>query len=605
MRPLRIGTVFQSFNSTTDPDQGPPRLSLLRSSIINHGLDGFIVPRTDCHQGEYVASRDERLSWLTGFTGSAGFACVLKDKAGIFVDSRYRLQVQHQVASVFTPVDWPEIQLHDWLQLNITSKAIIGFDPWLHTVAEIETLEADLVDSNISLRPCQNLIDTIWTDRSPALRVEVWEHPLKYNGESSISKINKIAVEIVSLGGDLAIFTLPDSICWLLNIRGADVTRTPIVHCFAALSSKGEVTVFGDREKLKILNPNPKVKLLGWDDFESFLTNSIGKVVVDRKSLPIAALRALEKGPSEPLFKNADLCSLPKACKNKTEIEGARKAHTRDGAAMVSFLAWFETADHSKLDEIEVVKSLETFRTKTNLLHDISFDTISGSGPNAAIVHYRVTHETNRKLDTNSVLLIDSGAQYFDGTTDVTRTLPLGRPNLKMRQTFTRVLQGMIAVSQIRFPKGITGRELDPLARAPLWIAGQDFDHGTGHGVGSFLSVHEGPQRISRMTDVELREGMIISNEPGYYDAGNFGIRIENLLVIQAAPMLPDSDLRDMWEFETLTYVPINKKMIEISILTAQEILWLNSYHNTVLAKLTPFIDLSTKEWLVKATSPI
>ena len=597
--------MFQSFNSITNADQGPPRLSQLRSLIANQGLDGFIVPRADCHQGEYVAARDERLSWLTGFTGSAGFACVLNNKAGIFVDSRYRLQVQHQVASVFTPVNWPETQLHDWLQLNITSRAVIGFDPWLHTVAEIEALEANLLDSNIRLRPCQNLIDTIWTDRPPAAKVKAWEHPLKYNGESSISKINKIIIKIESLGGDLAIFTLPDSICWLLNIRGADVTRTPIVHCFAALSSKGEVTVFGDQKKLKILNLNPKVKLLGWDDFEEFLTNSIGKVVVDRKSLPIAALRALEKGSSKTLFKNADICSLPKACKNKTEIEGARKAHTRDGAAMVSFLAWFETADHSKLDEIEVVKTLESFRAKTNLLHDISFETISGSGPNAAIVHYRVTHETNRKLEANSVLLIDSGAQYFDGTTDVTRTLPVGRPNLKIRQTFTRVLQGMIAVSQIRFPKGITGRELDPLARAPLWMAGQDYDHGTGHGVGSFLSVHEGPQRISQMTDVELREGMIISNEPGYYNAENFGIRIENLLVVQPAPMLPNSDPRDMWEFETLTYVPINKKLIEINLLTSQEILWLNSYHNMVLVNLTPLIDLPTKEWLVKATSPI
>jgi Xaa-Pro aminopeptidase len=597
--------VLQSFNSITNPEQGPPRLSLLRSKIIGHGLDGFLVPRTDCHQGEYVAAHDERLSWLTGFTGSAGFACILNDKAGLFVDSRYRLQVQHQVASMFTPVNWPEIQLHDWLQLNIKTKAIIGFDPWLHTVAEIEVLEADLVDSNIKLRSCQNLIDTIWTDRPPASNVKAWDHPLKYNGEDSISKINKIAIKIKSLGGDLAIFTLPDSICWLLNIRGADVTRTPIVHCFAALSSKGEVTVFGDQKKLKILNSHNNVKLLGWNDFEGFLSNSIGKVVVDRKSLPVAALRALEKGVSETLFKNADLCSLPKACKNKTEIEGARKAHIRDGAAMVSFLAWFETADHSKLDEIKVVKTLESFRKKTNLLHDISFDTISGSGPNAAIVHYKVTHETNRKLDSNSLLLIDSGAQYFDGTTDVTRTLPLGCPNLKMRQTFTRVLQGMIAVSQIRFPKGITGRELDPLARAPLWMAGQDYDHGTGHGVGNFLSVHEGPQRISRMTDVELRQGMIISNEPGYYDAENFGIRIENLLVVQPAPMLPNSDPRDMWEFETLTYVPINKKLIEINLLTAQEILWLNSYHNKILMKLAPLIDLPTKEWLVKATSPI
>ena len=597
--------MFQNFNSITHPDQGPPRLAKLRSWIVDQGLNGFIIPRSDCHQGEYVAACDERLSWLTGFTGSAGFACVLHDKAGVFADSRYRLQVQDQVASTFSLVNWPEVKLDGWLKSNLTSKAIIGFDPWLHTVDQIETLETSLVDTNISLQPCQNAIDAIWTERPLPPEVLAWEHPLKFSGESSITKINKIASLIAGLGADLGVITLPDSICWLLNIRGADVARTPIVHCFAALSSNGKVTVFGDQKKLKILNLNSAVTLLGWGDFETYLAKFIGKIVVDTKSLPKAALYALEKGSSDILFKNTDLCAIEKACKNKIEINGAREAHIRDGAAMVSFLAWFDAADHSKLDEIQVVKSLESFRAESNLLHDISFDTISGSGPNGAIVHYRVTHETNRKLDSNSLLLIDSGAQYWDGTTDVTRTVPLGNPSLEMRQAFTRVLQGMIAISQIRFPKGLTGRDLDPLARAPLWMAGQDYDHGTGHGVGSFLSVHEGPQRISRMTDVDLREGMIISNEPGYYRKGRFGIRIENLLVVKQAPTMSNGDPRDMWSFETLTFVPINKKLIEIRMLTEPETLWLKSYHHTVRTKLAPYINSVTKDWLIKATSEI
>ena len=597
--------MSQNFNSIASPEQGPPRLKLLRKWLETQKLDGFIVPRADCHQGENVAAYDERLSWLTGFTGSAGFACVLNSIAAVFVDSRYRLQVLDQVASAFTPVNWPETQLPEWLKTHLSPNSVVGYDPWLHTVDQINNLKAALVSSNISLKSCENGIDTLWTDRPSTSKEPAWEHPLKFSGEDSKSKVNKISYKIEKMSADAAIFTLPDSICWLLNLRGADVAHTPIVHCFAIVTKKGHITVFGDKSKLGILVHNPKVTLSNWNDFEEYLTNFTGKIIIDTNSLPQAAMDFLLQGAGEVIPKDEDLCNILKACKNSVEIEGSRQAHLRDGAAMVSFLAWFEQADLSELDEIEVVKVLENYRKNTEFFYDISFDTISGSGPNGAINHYRVTHETNRQLDSDSLLLIDSGAQYFDGTTDVTRTLPLGQPSLEMKQAFTRVLQGMIAISRVRFPRGLTGRDIDPLARMSLWAVGQDYDHGTGHGVGSFLSVHEGPQRISRLTDVVLQEGMILSNEPGYYKPDSFGIRIENLVVVKPAPELINGDLRDMWSFETLTMVPINKTMIEINLLTKEEIIWINSYHKTVETRLNPLLDTATQKWLGNATSPI
>ena len=380
--------------------------------------------------------------------------------------------------------------------------------------------------------------------------------------------------------------------------------RTPIVQGFAILSSSGAIALFGDPAKFDSLEFSENVTLMGWDAFEAYLSNFKDRMLIDPASLPQAALQALEQGAVK-ILRGTDPCALSKACKNTTELNGSRAAHLRDGAAMVNFMAWFDGADPSNLSEIDIVRKLEGFRAATNVLHDISFDTISGSGPHGAVVHYRVTHETNRKLDSDSLLLVDSGGQYHDGTTDITRTLPLGTPSLEMRQAFTRVLQGMIAISQVRFPKGLTGRDLDSLARAPLWAAGQDYDHGTGHGVGSFLSVHEGPQRLSRATDVPLKVGMILSNEPGYYRAGAFGVRIENLIVVQPAPNLPKGDDRAMLEFETITLAPIDLRLIEASLLTVREKDWLNAYHQQVHAKLTQLLDATTAQWLANATAAI
>ena len=572
--------------------------------MAEQGLNGFLVPRADRHQGEYVASCDERLSWLTGFTGSAGFACVLTDSAGIFVDGRYRLQVLDQVTEEFTPVHWPETQLQDWLKSTAKNGSIIGFDPWLHTVDQIETVRQALNDTNIILRACSNGIDAIWDNRPNYPQMAAWLHPENLSGEASANKVLRISAKISELGANASVITLPDSLCWLLNIRGCDVPRTPIIQCFAVITSKGNITLFSDPLKFLKANLNLNVNLLGWDNFIPYLHSLKGKILIDPFSMPHAAIKALEMGKSKTI-RSTDPCALPKACKNKVELAGTRTAHLRDGAAMVEFLAWFDTADKTSLTEIDIVKKLEGFRLATNLLHDISFDTISGSGPHGAIVHYRVTRETNRKLDTDSLLLVDSGAQYHDGTTDITRTLPLGNPSHEMRQAFTRVLQGMIALSKVRFPKGLTGRDLDALARVPLWAAGQDYDHGTGHGIGSFLSVHEGPQRISRATDVVLEPGMILSNEPGYYRTGAFGIRTENLIVVQPAPDLPSGDDRTMLEFETITFAPIDLRLVDATMLTQTDKNWLNTYHQAVYSKLSPLLDVQIIKWLAQATAAI
>jgi Xaa-Pro aminopeptidase len=596
--------MFQTFDSPTTPEQGPPRLANLRGWMAQQELNGFIVPRADRHQGEYVASCDERLSWLTGFTGSAGFACILEATAGIFIDGRYRLQVCEQVAEDFTPVHWPETSLHEWLAENAAPGAVIGFDPWLHTVEQIETLRTGLEGSGISLVASSNGIDAIWTDRPDPPNAPAWAHPPHLCGDSAEEKTRRLGAAIAAQSAQTAVITLPDSLCWLLNLRGSDVPRTPIVHCFGLLSDNGALTLFGDEAKFADLTLPDTVTLAPWDAFSRHLKDLTGTVLIEPASLPQAAFDALTSGPAK-ILRGLDPCRLPKARKTRTELDGCRAAHLRDGAAMVRFLAWFDGADTSHLTEIDIVTQLENCRAATNLLHDISFDTISGSGPHGAVVHYRVTEKSDRPLDADSLLLVDSGAQYQDGTTDITRTLPIGSPSLEMRQAFTRVLKGMIAISQLRFPKGLAGRDIDAIARAPLWAAGQDYDHGTGHGVGSFLSVHEGPQRLSRAGNVPLQRGMILSNEPGYYRPGAFGIRIENLITVIDAEPVPGGDDRAMLAFETLTYAPIDLRLVEISELTDREKKWLNAYHQEVYAKLAPLLAPETAQWLAEATRSI
>lgn len=599
--------MFQTFDSHASPDQGPPRLRALRTRLAELGLAGFIVPRADVHQGEYVAARDDRLQWLTGFTGSAGFCIVLPDVAGVFIDGRYRTQVKAQVdLAAFTPVPWPEVKPGDWVRENLAA-GTLGYDPWLHTAEEVEKLERALEGSQVTISPVStNPVDDVWSDQPAAPLGRVFPHPEALAGDSHAAKRARLAEGLRQAGQRAAVLTLPDSISWLLNIRGADVPKNPVVQAFGILHDDARVNLFADPGKFDAAvrgHLGPDVSLHPPESFPGALRALAGPVRVDKGSAPLAVADIL-RGAGIALAWGDDPCRLPKARKTPAEITATRAAHLRDGAAMAEFLAWLDReAPKGQLTEITVVEALEGFRRATNALHDISFDTICGAGPNGAIIHYRVTEETNRTVRPGELLLVDSGGQYQDGTTDITRTIAIGDPGDEARECYTRVLQGLIAISRARFPKGIAGRDIDALARYPLWLAGQDYDHGTGHGVGAFLSVHEGPQRISRLSEVPLDPGMILSNEPGYYREGAFGIRLENLIVVEEAPPLGDN--RPQLAFETLTWVPFDRRLILAGLLAPGERDWLNRYHARVREVLAPRVSAATLEWLTAACAPI
>ncbi|WP_341365579.1 aminopeptidase P family protein [Yoonia sp. BS5-3] len=594
--------MFQTFESQSSPDQGPPRLVRLRDRMAQNKVDCFLVPRADAHQGEYVADRDARLEWLTGFSGSAGFCAVLNHIAGIFVDGRYRVQVRAEVADVFTPIPWPEEQLADWLKANLPAGRTIAFDPWLHTVREVNQLQTALTD--YTLTPIENLVDAIWDDQPAPPSAPFFAQPLAQAGEPHAEKRNRLATD---LDAQSAIITLPDSIAWLLNIRGNDIPRNPVPQAFAILDQSGKVALFaGDGKARDVLDHlGAEVEIRPVAAFLDAVAALPGPVRIDPQSCPQIIQTTLQDADVAVLEKR-DPCILPKARKNQTEIDGARAAHERDGIAMVQFLAWLDVeAPKGTLSEIDVVRALEGFRAQTNALRDISFDTICGAGPHGAIVHYRVNEKTNRTIGLNELLLVDSGGQYVDGTTDITRTVVIGTPDAEQRACYTRVLQGMIAVSRARFPKGVGGQHLDALARAPLWMAGLDYDHGTGHGVGSYLCVHEGPQGISRRSTVALEPGMILSNEPGYYREGAFGIRIENLIVVRDAAPIAGGDDRAMLDFETLTYVPFDRQLIDTQLLSTQERDWIDRYHADTLQQLAPRLDDAPLAWLRRACAPL
>ncbi|SMR72809.1 Xaa-Pro aminopeptidase [Aliiroseovarius halocynthiae] len=598
--------MFQTFTTTADPSKGAGRLERLRRAMGMKGLDGFFVPRADAHQGEYVAACDARLAWLTGFTGSAGFCIALTDVAGIFVDGRYRVQVREQAdMAAFSAVDWPEVQPGDWLKDQISGKARIGFDPWLHTKSEIEKIEKALDGTGITLVPTDNLVDQIWEDRPAPPSGKIVEQPLEFAGQSSTAKRGELADELLAKGQKACAITLSDSIAWLLNIRGDDIPCIPVVQGFAILSDDTSVQFFTTEGRNIDARFDADVTLNPIRDFRKALTRLDGPVRVDRASAPYAVWQILTEAGIEIDWAE-DPAILPKAQKNPTELKGARAAHLRDAAAVVEFLAWFDAADKASLTEIDLVKQLEEKRRATNALMDISFETIAGAGPNGAIMHYRVTEDTNRTLEGGNLVVLDSGGQYRDGTTDITRVLRVGEVAEDEKRCFTRVLQGMIALSRTYFPKGRTGRDLDAVARYPLWAAHQDFNHGTGHGVGAYLSVHEGPQRFSPISEIELLPGMILSNEPGYYRNGAFGIRLENLVVVQnaTAPAGGDSD-RSMLNLETLTYVPIDTSLIVPGMLSGEERDWLNAYHAKTLELLSDHVSDVASSWLETVCAPI
>ena len=601
---------FQSYDDQSDAAACAPRLAALRGELKKRGLDGFIVPRADEHQGEYVPKRAERLAWLTAFTGSAGAAVVLADRAVIFVDGRYTLMVRAQTdVSLFEPRDLVAEGPAAWIETNAAKGSKLGYDPWLHTAGVVEGLKLSAKKAGAELVACEtNPIDAVWSDQPAAPAAKAAPHGLALAGENAETKRTRIAEEAKTKGADAIVLTMPDSICWLLNIRGGDTPHTPFVLAFAILNADGSADLFMDERKSSpemVKHLGNAVRLRAPQDFAPALDGFKGKIVAaDPATAASAIFDRLGKAGAK-ILRLPDPCQLAKACKNSVEVEGTRKAHIRDGAALTRFLCWFaREAPKGKLDEISASEKLEEFRKATGALSDLSFDSISAASEHAAIPHYRVTRSTNLPILPGRIYLIDSGGQYPDGTTDVTRTVIVGTPTAEMKDRFTRVLKGHIALATVKFPEGTTGAALDSFARRSLWDAGLDYDHGTGHGVGSYLSVHEGPQNISkRQLPQALKHGMIISNEPGYYKAGEYGIRIENLIVVQDLPGAPGD--RKMMAFETITLAPIDLALVEVSLLTADERAWLNVYHARVRETLSRLVDDETRAWLEQATRGI
>ncbi len=605
--------AYQSYDDRSDAATCAPRLAALRAELARRGLDGFVIPHSDEYQSEYLPECNERLAWLTSFTGSAGGAAVLKDKAAVFVDGRYTLQVQQQTdATQFEPRDLVAEGPNLWLETTAPKGAKIGFDPWVHSAASADALRASVEKAGATLVPTDgNPIDAVWHDRPAAPMAKAIPHAMNLAGESAESKRTKIAEEVKKLGADAAIVSLADSICWLLNIRGGDTPHTPFVLSYAILNSDGSVDWFVDGRKTSpelIQHLGNAVRVREPAEFNAALDALKGKTVTADANWTADAAFARLKAAGATVKRGVDPCQLPKACKNPVEIEGTRKAHIRDGAALTRFLAWMaREAPGGHLTEIEASQTLEGYRRQAGSLTDLSFDSISGAAPHAALPHYRVTQSSNRKINKDEIYLIDSGGQYPDGTTDVTRTMIVGTPTAEMKDRFTRVLKGHIMLATARFPEGTTGAALDGFARKALWDAGLDYDHGTGHGVGSYLSVHEGPQNISKKPITQaLKPGMICSNEPGYYKEGEYGIRIENLVVVSEPKAIAGGDKhRPMMEFETITWAPIDLDLVDVSLLTDSERKWLNAYHVTTREKIGALVDDETRGWLEKATRSI
>jgi len=606
--------MFQSYTTTADREAGPGRLRELREEMNKQGVTAFLIPHADEHQNEYLPERAERLSWLTGFTGSAGFAVATHEICTVFVDGRYTLQVTEQIhPDAFTSDSLIENPPSKWLETNTGMNDVVAYDPWLITQAQLSAYEKAVKKSSASLKPTENLIDRIWSDQPTAPKGEVSIHPTEYAGKSASEKIIEIQTAINETGADLTILTDPASIAWLFNIRGQDVVHNPLPLSFALVPANGKPVLFLDPDKLTketSANLSAIATLATPAEFSSHISNASSDkmVLCDKARMPVALIKVIEESNGTTIS-GRDPVILPRAIKNQTEIDGARKAHIRDGVAMCKFLHWLDVQTPEEITEIDAAKKLEEIRRENALkmgseLKEISFDTISGHGPNGAIVHYRVTEATNRTFSSNSLYLCDSGGQYIDGTTDITRTIAIGTPPADAIKDFTLVLKGHIAIAVARFPAGTRGVELDPLARAALWQYGKDFAHGTGHGVGSYLNVHEGPQSISKRGMEPLLTGMIISNEPGYYVEGEYGIRIENLVIVEEAKPM-DGGNTPMHALDTITVCPIDTRLVDVELLTQAEREYLNAYHARVWDDLNGYLDSEELKWLKLATTAI
>jgi Xaa-Pro aminopeptidase len=602
----------QTFDESTDPSFGPRHAPLIRKAMAEQGLDGFLVPHEDEHQNEYLPAANDRLAWATGFTGSAGAAVFLKEKAAIFVDGRYTLQVRDQVdQKLFEIRDLVDGGVPRYLSEAARPGWTIGYDARLHSPDALAHLRLAAEKAGARLSPVEvNPLDKAWGETRPAQpAAPVVPHPQEFSGEDSASKRARVGKTIADQGGSAAVITSPTSIAWLFNIRGGDVSRSPLPLAQAILSADGTARLFLDPIKVTPELPSflgNEVRLERPDDLAAALSELAGqKVLVDPSASSAWYFETLREVGAESISA-ADPCVLPRARKNATEIEGARQAHVRDGAALTQFLHWLATdAQQSLPDEVEIVAKLESFREATGALKDLSFDTIAGAAANGAIVHYRPTRRLNKKSESGSLLLVDSGAQYLDGTTDVTRTVAMGEPTREMQERFTLVLKGHLALARVRFPVGTTGSALDALARMALWAHGLDYDHGTGHGVGSYLGVHEGPQRIAKQPNsVPLEPGMIVSNEPGYYKEGAYGIRIETLQVVTPAAPIPGGE-RPMLGFETLTIAPIDRRLVARDLLSDEERAQLDAYHARVIREIGPKVEPQVRAWLETACAAI
>ncbi len=590
----------------------PVRVAALRTELKKRGLAGLILPLTDEYQSEYLPMRAQRLTWLTGFTGSAGTTAVLLEKAAVWSDGRYTLQLDAQVdGTLFERLHITDSPPTDWLKANLKKGERFAYDPWLHTEAGVKRLQESCAAAGAELVAVDdNPLDAVWADQPPPPLGPVRVQDQALTGRSAQDKRGAIAEAVKANGADAVVLTLPESIAWLLNIRGSDVPHTPLPLSMAVLHSDAGVDLYIDGRKLDDTARRHlgDVRLLEAAAFPAALTElgQAGKSVqVDANTAAVYVLQRLEVAGAK-LIRSEDPCLLPKACKTAAELDGTRAAHRRDGAAVSKFLCWLDAnAAKGGIDEIAAVEKLQSFRRLSNELRDLSFSTISGAGSNGAIVHYRVTPETNKKLEPGNLYLVDSGGQYPDGTTDITRTVAIGEPTAEMRDRYTRVLKGHIAIATAKFPEGTSGQQLDSLARRPLWEIGLDFDHGTGHGVGAYLSVHEGPQRIAKAgSPVPLKPGMIISNEPGYYKTGGYGIRIENLVVVRVETEKAENGKR-WFGFETITRAPYDRRLIDLSLLTAAEIAWVDAYHALVWQDVADHVDDATRAWLKQATAPL
>lgn len=584
----------------------PERLTLLRNTLHNKNLDGFILPVNDEFMGEYVPDSARRLEWLTGFTGSAGMAVILKDKAAFFTDGRYTLQAKSQVAG-FELYNSGEISPEKWLCEQAGEKVVIGYDPRLHTLESIRKYEK--VAGNLEWKAVYpNPVDNLWEGRPPFPVSKARIHTNEYAGEASYDKRMRISSIIREKGADAVIITAPDSVCWLLNLRGADVPFTPFLLCNAVVDKSGGVILYIDKDRVSdavASHLGNGVEIKSPEMLPADISGFNNKrVIYDSANSPVWFFQQLLQAGAD-IIEGVDPCYFPKARKNNAELEGMRQAHIRDGLAVTRFLYWLDmaVAGEQELTEISVAEKLEEFRKLSDLYIEPSFATISGSGPNGAIVHYHATAASNHIIENNSLLLVDSGGQYRDGTTDITRTIAIGTPTSEMIERFTMVLKGHIALAMAIFPQGTCGSQLDSLARQYLWQAGLDYDHGTGHGVGSHLSVHEGPQRISkRGGDAVLETGMVVSNEPGYYKAGEYGIRIESLVTVR--DVFTSENAKCYLGFETITLAPIDMRLVNKSMLNARESGWLEQYHKKVYEAHAADLNSDEKKWL-KSFCPV